>query len=547
MKKFLNSETKKITKKDLIVVMTIMLLYAVISFINLGSWQSPNTFLNLEGNKELVIEFAKAVDVVKIKYFNGRLDSDYKILTSNDNEVYDYAGVLETKGAFAWNEVRLLKKIKYIKLIPVADTDLGEIAFYNNKKEIIKTKKIIYNGKKVLKITDEEETIPKQISHLNSTYFDEIYFARSAYEYANNLLVYEWTHPPLGKLIQAIPIKLFKMAPFYYRFMGNIAGILMVGVMYFFGLLLFKKRKYAIMSSLLMALDCFHFAHTRMGTVDSFLVLFILLSSYYMGKYIITKVEKRNLLLSGIFLGCSIAVKWIGCYLAVALAFVFLIHVTKNKLWTKKLFGKCCVYFVVIPVVIYVGSYLIYPKVSWLDGFGIKELQEQTMRMYEYHATLKDQHFFSSMYYTWPLSYKPVWYYSQDAGSNLHAGITGVGNVAIWWVGIVGFIYMIYHFLKTKDKNSFFLITIILVMFAPNILIDRVMFLYHYFPVLPFVMLAIVLMFKDIVEKYKKDYFILIYLLVVLMVFIVYYPAISGMFMNKNYFEYIKIFKTWYF
>ena len=73
---------------------------------------------------------------------------------------------------------------------------------------------------------DERHTVPKQISHLNSTYFDEIYFARTAYEYANGLPAYEWVHPPLGKLLMAIPIKLGKMAPFYYRFMGNVAGIL---------------------------------------------------------------------------------------------------------------------------------------------------------------------------------------------------------------------------------------------------------------------------------------------------------------------------------
>ena len=47
------------------------------------------------------------------------------------------------------------------------------------------------------------------------------------------------------------------MAPFYYRFMGNIAGILMIPIMYLLGKELFKKRKYAIASSLLMLLDNF--------------------------------------------------------------------------------------------------------------------------------------------------------------------------------------------------------------------------------------------------------------------------------------------------
>ena len=60
------------------------------------------------------------------------------------------------------------------------------------------------------------------------------------------------------------------MAPFYWRLMGNIAGIIMIIVMYLFGKEMFKKRKYALIAALLMTFDTFHFAQTRMGTIDSF-------------------------------------------------------------------------------------------------------------------------------------------------------------------------------------------------------------------------------------------------------------------------------------
>ena len=102
------------------------------------------------------------------------------------------------------------------------------------------------------------------------------------------------------------------MAPFYYRFMGNIAGILMIPIMYLLGKELFKKRKYAIASSLLILLDNFHFAQTRMGTVDSYLVLFIMLSFYFMFRFINNKNTNINLLLSGLFIGLAISVKWTG-------------------------------------------------------------------------------------------------------------------------------------------------------------------------------------------------------------------------------------------
>ena len=81
------------------------------------------------------------------------------------------------------------------------DSSIGEVAFYNNKKEKIKIDKVLYKNKKVTSLTDEQKTIPQKISYMNSSYFDEIYFARTAYEYVNGIDTYEWTHPPLGKLI----------------------------------------------------------------------------------------------------------------------------------------------------------------------------------------------------------------------------------------------------------------------------------------------------------------------------------------------------------
>jgi len=187
-----------------------------------------------------------------------------------------------------------------------------------NSKDLIKIKNITYNEKKINTLTDEYNTIPTQISYMNSSYFDEIYFARTAYEYVNGIETYEWTHPPLGKLIQAIPIYITKnMTPFNYRLMGNISGIIMIIVMYSFGKLLFKKRKYACLSSLLMCFDTFHFVETRIGTVDSHLILFILLATYFMFKF--TKYSNtKDLFFSGLFFSFSISTKWTGFYGGIA-------------------------------------------------------------------------------------------------------------------------------------------------------------------------------------------------------------------------------------
>ena len=97
----------------------------------------------------------------------------------------------------------------------------------------------------------------------------------------------------IRKLIQAIPIALMGMTPFAWRMAGNICGILMIAVMYILGKKLFKKRKWAITAALLMMLDTFHFAQSRMGTVDTELVLFSLLAVLFMVNYMQQKEEYK--------------------------------------------------------------------------------------------------------------------------------------------------------------------------------------------------------------------------------------------------------------
>ncbi len=538
---------KLFTKKDYLILSIILISCTILSFINLGSFTNPNTFIDINKNEEILVELKYKTYVNKIKLFTGNKASQVDILLSEDNTSYDKEVSIDTS-AFAWYEEKLSKTVKYLRIIPNESTSLGEIALYDNSLNKILINKITLNNKKINVLTDEEETVPKQISYMNSSYFDEIYFARTAFEYSRGLRAYEWVHPPLGKLIQAIPLKITHiMAPFYYRLMGNIAGILMILLMYLFGKKLFKNTLYASFSSLLMAFDTFHFAQTRMGTVDSFLVLFIMLSFYFMYNYISGEKENRNLFLSGLFFGMATCTKWIGLYAGCALAVIFFTHIIKNKKINLKIILKGIAFFVIIPLILYIGCYFIYPNVEWFGDFSIKEVFDQAIRMFNYHANLKEGHFFSSMYYTWPLSYKPVWYYSSDISPNLHAGITGVGNIVIWWIGIGAFLYLLVKLFKKKDKNSFFILTSIIFTFLPFVFISRAMFLYHYFAILPFMMLAVSNLFFDISKRIKHNYLTYIYLAGVIIFFIIYYPAVSGIYMPNNYFQFIKIFSSWYF
>ena len=366
----LQDNTPKLDKKDWIIMGVLVLFYFIISFYHLGTLDSPKTYYKFqyEGDSIGVMIPTGVQEVSKLRYYTGPEVGSFSLLASNDGETYEEIATLNETYVFAWEDLVLENNFKYLKFVSHEEGSyLGEIQLYDQYGNKLLTKATDDQSNVIV---DEAETVPAKISYMNSSYFDEIYFARSAYEYAHGIDVMEWTHPPLGKLIMMIPILLFGMSTFSYRLMGTIAGLLMIPVIYILAKRIFKSRKWASLAGILMTFDTFHFAQTRMGTTDSFLVLFIMLSALFMYQYISLdekanlKAKLKNLFLSGLFIGLSIATKWTGLYAGLALAIVFFVDliykdIKKNKNKEKEilelnkillisLFSIC-----IIPIAIY--------------------------------------------------------------------------------------------------------------------------------------------------------------------------------------------------
>lgn len=618
----LADNTPKIDKKDLIIMGIFVVFYLIISFYHLGVLDTPKTYYKFEyaGDSVSLMLANGSQEVSKVRYYTGPEVGSFQVLGSDDGETYTEITTFEETYVFAWEDLELDSTFKYIKFVSNSEGSyIGEVQLYDKYGEKILAQSLDDDSNLIV---DEMDSVPATISYLNSSYFDEIYFARSAYEYVNGINAMEWTHPPLGKLIMAIPILLFGMSTFSYRLMGTIAGLLMIPVIYIFAKRIFKSRKWAALAGILMTFDTFHFAQTRMGTTDSFLVLFIMLAALFMYQYISLddkaklKDKLRNLFLSGLFIGCSIATKWTGLYALLALAIVFFIDlVTKELKKSKTEKGKiitlnkvllvglyticiipiaiyyitlltvsaklattlviiyyglliigamiyymvkinkeawkiilpCILFFIIIPVVIYILCYLLFPNVYGYTDNSISGIINQIKNMYEYHSQLTATHDFSSKWYTWPIMEKPVWYYVGYYGGTIKSTIVGIGNPAIWWFGVLAFIYLLINILITKKKEYIFILVFILCSLLPYALIDRVMFMYHYFPTLPFIMLAIVALVKFITDRLKDNSFYIFYIALVILMFIIFYPVVSGVITTSDYIDSLKWLSTWIF
>ena len=209
-----NDNTSKLAKFDFAVMGILVLIYALLAFTNLGSTKAPKTYYHFENegsNVSLELKGDKQ-QISKMRYYTGVETGSFAILTSVDGETFEKVGDFTTNSSFAWEEYSLDSEFKYIKFMSNrGDIYLGDVQFYDSYGKKVEA---VASNEQSKVVVDELDLVPIRIGYKNSTYFDEIYFARSAYEYTHGLNAMEWVHPPLGKLLMAIPVLLFGFSPF---------------------------------------------------------------------------------------------------------------------------------------------------------------------------------------------------------------------------------------------------------------------------------------------------------------------------------------------
>lgn len=555
---------------DIVAIIAITAVYACFAMYNLGSTKVPqNGFLYDDYECDIRLQLPDTETVRSIAIYNGNYDKrEYHISVFRDGKFFSDGGNITIDEVFAWheNEVNLTG-------------DRLDIHGLNDKGNILELVLLDEAGEPVLPenassypgLFDEQELYVKNSTYRDSTYFDEIYHARTAYEYIHGLYSYENTHPPLGKILISIGIRMFGMNPFGWRFMGTLFGILMVPVFYLFARKLFRSTWPAIIGTLLFTFDFMHFTQSRIATIDVFVTFFIIVMYYFMYQYITTSFYDRPLHKTliplgfcGLFMGCAIAAKWTGIYASVGLAVVFFVslyhrfreslsmepEMRKEKAFAKKTvitLGFCILAFIVVPGVIYLCSYV--PFVN-ADGDGlVKRMFLNQTSMFSYHSGLEDTHAYASKWYTWPVIYKPMWYYAKNLSSTMGEGITAMGNPLVWWAGIPAFFHMVYLWLKKRDQKAGFLVIAYLSQLEPWMFISRTTFIYHYMPSTPFVALMVTYSLYQI-YLWKKECkpAIYVYAGAACTLFVMYYPVLSGTPVWRNYvYNVLRWLPKWYF
>ena len=159
----------------------------------------------------------------------------------------------------------------------------------------------------------------------------------------------------------------------------------------------------------------------------------------------------------------------------------------------------CLIFFVVIPFIIYLLSYIPFVD-AYRPGLFERMLKNQET-MFKYHSALEATHPYSSTWIEWPIMKRPIFYYSNRLAGGLRQGISSFGNPLVWWAGIPALFYTAYLAIKKKQKTAMFLCIGFLAQYLPWTLVSRCTFIYHYFPSVPFITLSIGYCFMQLKES----------------------------------------------
>ena len=572
MKEFFSSPERstRLNRGDKRLMWALTLIYTVFTLLNLGTLSFPTSVWTSQDAASVCIDLGAEYDVAEI-WTNGNIAEGTAVFTGDDGSTAEYTQKYATM--FTWRTQTAAMRTRYVTFQCITgNISLNEIAFFDGAGNHLPA--LIAAGTAGgAALLDEQDTVPNEPSYLNGMYFDEIYHARTAYEFLHTMSVYEWTHPPLGKILIMLGVAVFGMKPFGWRVVPALFGAAMLPVFFTLAKRLFRRRDLAFLAAALLALDTMHYTQTRIATVDVFILFFILLMVLFMTDYIQTDYMKAPLKTlffplgaCGVSFGLGVASKWTGLYAGAGLAVMFFAHMIRvgvscrgnsaeRKIFWRRTWatlGFCCIFFLAIPALIYYLSYIPFFRYEMTKpngAGGLALVLQQQESMYRYHHDLTATHTCQSAWYEWPFTSRSVWFYFRSLGENRVSDISSTGSPAVWWVSAIGAILLAVEalFRRTKRENThwkqagYILLIAIASNYLPWTLVPRCTFQYHFFTTFPFVVLAAILFLQHLEESGEISGKVKwIWLAVAAAYFILLYPAASGLPMPRLYAQFLE-------
>ena len=360
-------------------------------------------------------------------------------------------------------------------------------------------------------------------------------------------------HPPLGKWVIALGIRLLGTDELGWRSAAAVAGTLMVLVLVRVTRRMTGSTVLGCLAGLLLALDGLHFVQSRVAMLDVFLSAWVLFAFACLvadrdavRRRLSTATDLSGWgprlglrpwrLAAGLCLGAGLATKWSAVYyLAVLVLLAYAWEVGARRTAGVRSPARATVLrsaapalgaLLVLPVAVYVASYagwfladgpdsLAYARdwaadhpakgIASLVPDPLRSLWQYHVEQYRFHDGLSTDHNYASHPAGWLLLARPVSYYYPDdlgrgelgcAAESCAREVLAIGTPAIWWASIPMLVALLWLWVSRRDWRAGTALVLALTAIVPWVRDDldgRTMFLFYALPGVPFLCLGLAL------------------------------------------------------
>jgi len=553
-----------IDKRDLLTFTVLSIVFFSIATWNLGMRQTPLTTWQATENSNFYIDFGRFERINNVYFLVKCGSANIKVYTSSPGN-WSYLGTFNIKSSYyRWRSFDINRSTQYLRFdfqrYSIEIAEIAVLSIDNQRFTIDAVTDETISDPNLPKLIDEQDLVQCPPTYMSESYFDEVYYVRTAETYLNSQSPYSWSHPPLGKLILTSAISIFGYNPFGWRIIGVAFATLMIPLIYIVGKELFGTWIGAFASAFLLTFDFMNFTIGRMATADVYVAFFSLASQLFFLIYVKNvlknglKTPILPLFLAVLFFAFGFSTKWIvlfGFLGQIALLLMFRLREVirlKDGLSAKiRLFSARPFFMLFCFVVLAVCIYFLTYVPSMLAGRSFIDVFNLQGSMFCYHSTLVSTHPFASKWWTWPFILKPLWLSFSNMPNNIVSTIVAMGNPGVWWTGFASVILSVERAIRRKVFACIFLIVLFFFQWLPYALISRTTYLYHFYSCVPLLCLAAAYFLSEYWSSKLGKIAALAYCVVVVVLFGLFYPAISGMPVPNSWIESLKWLESWVF
>jgi dolichyl-phosphate-mannose--protein O-mannosyl transferase len=288
--------------------------------------------------------------------------------------------------------------------------------------------------------------------------FDEVYYVDGARDYlAHGVEVTGQepefvVHPPVGKWLIALGIKIFGDNEFGWRFMGALLGAAMIVLIALITHRLFRNSYLTIAASALMAMDGLALVHSRTALLDIYLSFFVLLATYLF----LTRWHWW----AGIAIGLAVATKWSALYYLTLFGLVALYrafnHNTGRNLIKPTL--KTVAQYALIPFSIYITSWAgwFISARGWARDYSsniIVSFIHYHSQMLGFHTGLVQKHSYQANPWSWLVMGRPTSFFYETpkncGADHCSQEVLALGTPLLWWLATIAVAVVIGFWIKS--------------------------------------------------------------------------------------------------